>query len=601
VRKTKATDKDYNKLLEDIKAKGPKAVGAWKDNFVDDILTPDEFYKKLDRPVESRAWRFFEDIKEGKADIDPSSQFMVFDLETGNWRWTKVKNREELVKLVEKSEKAPEILSRLREAKTREYLKKQRRAKEDVYGGAGFDDDAVMPPGQQQSGYEIKHEYTPLMGTPFFKQLYLYDMLLMHSKTFWYKNYSGPAKLILSLYRSFVIGKGFSVSTPDEKAEKAWKAYAERSNVYEKLAVWHDELMFAGELMLEKKFRGDGIIHESIDPSTIWDIITDPENITESRIKYYHQQYPTQYQLFGTKDTPITKYVIRQIPPEMIHHVKINVTSWEKRGRSDLLAALLYLKYFDDYIGFKLQRTKGETAYFWDVTIKGDANDVANYIATTQSIVDVNPGSENVHNEAVSRAPMAPSMSHTGSDEVAKWILSYIGMSALIPSSYFGTLEQQGASRASALVATEPITKVMEERRSRLETLLHKLWADVMIDAKLDPDTEVEFNFPELIMEDRTKKLQDLQLAYQEKVISHQRMSEIMAKELNISTYDYDEEQKVISQEQMTNPNLLDINSGLDLTSDIPGEQPIQGDGGDSKGSHAFDLDSARKDTKAPL
>ena len=591
--KVKPTDKDYKALFEDMSKQGPKAVAKWKENYSDGIMTPEEFFKELDKPVESKAWRFFKDVEEGKSNIevDESSRFILYELNTGKWKWTKVKNKEELKTLMEQSAKAPEVMARLREAKTLEYLRKRSSFKEDQSGGYGWDSDSVLPPQSNQSGYEIKHEYTPLMGTPFFKQLYLYDMLLMHSKTFWYKNYSGPAKLILSLYRSFVIGKGFGATIKDPKAEKAWKAYEERSGIHEKLPVWHDELMFAGELMLEKKMRREGLTHESIDPSTVWDIITDPENISD--VKYYHQQYPTQYQLFSAPGAPITKYIIRHIPPELVHHIKINVTSWEKRGRSDLLAALLYLKYFDDYVGFKLQRTKGETAYFWDVTIKGDASDVSSYITTTQSIVDVNPGSENVHNEAVTRQPMAPSMSHTGSDEVAKWILAYIGMSALIPSSYFGTFETAGSSRASALVSTEPIIKVMEERRAKLEDLLHRIWEDVMIDAGLDPKSDVEFNFPELVVEDRSKKLEDLKFALDEKIITHKRFSEIAAKELNISTYDYEEEQEMIGKEQVTNPNLLDMDTGLDLTDGETGDE--------TKGGHAFDRDSAKKDNTTEL
>src|SRR5208337_2188589 len=127
-----------------------------------------------------------------------------------------------------------------------------------------------------------------LLGTPFFKQMYLYDRLLMHSKTFWYKNYSGPAKLIINIIRNFVIGEGFSVSISDKKAEAAWEAYEKRSNIHEKVGVWCDEAVFDGNLMIEKKFRPDGIVHESIDVSTIWEIVTDPENISD--VKYYHQQ-----------------------------------------------------------------------------------------------------------------------------------------------------------------------------------------------------------------------------------------------------------------------------------------------------------------------
>jgi hypothetical protein len=104
-----------------------------------------------------------------------------------------------------------------------------------------------------------------------------------------------------------------------------------------------------------KKIPGPkGITHKSFDPSTIWEIVTDPENISD--IAYYHQQYNTQYQLYATKQDPVSKYIINQLPPELIIHGKVNVTPYEKRGRSDLLAPLLYFKYYEDFMQAKLIR-----------------------------------------------------------------------------------------------------------------------------------------------------------------------------------------------------------------------------------------------------
>lgn len=580
--------KELEEMLDKVKSQGMKAVGLWRQSHTD-ILTPEEFYDKLFKPVNSKAAEFFTSLtQEGnKTEIDPSSRLVVYDLKTNHWKWQKIANKEELLKAVKASEGAAGKIQNLREQKTTEYLAKQRKAKE-------FSDGSATVPSNNNniSGYEIKHEYTPLLGTPFFKQMYLYDYLLMHSKTFWYKNYSGPAKLIISIFHSFILGDGFSETIDDEKAKKAWIAYKERTHLDEKVGVWLEELLMSGEIMLEKKLRPDGICHVSIDPSTVWEIVTDPENIED--IKYYHQQYPTQYQMYGDKNTPMSKYILRQIPPELVHHKKINVTTWEKRGRSELLAALLYLKYFDDYIGFKLQRTKAEAAYFWDVMIKGDAADVANYISTTQSMVDVAPGSENVHNEAVSRTPIQPSLSHVGSDDVAKWIISYIGMSVGLPASYFGTFEQQGASRASALVATEPVTKLMERRRSLIEGLLGDIFKDVMIAEGCDPKTKVEFNFPELIVEDRSKKLQDMVLAYEKGIISHKTMSDVVAKELNITSYDYDEEMAEIEKFELDSANLTDPEpDDSDLTKKKTDD--------DTKGGTGFDREKARDQTKQKL
>ncbi len=61
-----------------------------------------------------------------------------------------------------------------------------------------------------------------------------------------------------------------------------------------------------------------------------------------------------------------------------------------------------------------------------------------------------------------------------------------------------------------------------------------------------NPDAQVEIIFPTVYEEDRSKKIQDLATAEGLKVISHRRMSEQMAKELQQEQYDYDEEQEDI-------------------------------------------------------
>lgn len=60
------------------------------------------------------------------------------------------------------------------------------------------------------------------------------------------------------------------------------------------------------------------------------------------------------------------------------------------------------------------------------------------------------------------------------------------------------------------------------------------------------PDAQIEINFPTVYEEDRTAKIADLTVAESQKVISHRRYAEQVAKELGIAQYDYDEEQQDI-------------------------------------------------------
>jgi hypothetical protein len=532
------------------------------------LINPNEFFKKMSTPTESRLASWVRDVKENsheQLDTDGVSKLVEIDPATMKWRWRVIKNTSELKECIAKSEKAHGIFLKMREASYARMLS----GKEDNFGGYGFSDESSdgYSGGQQVGSFPTRSEYTPLIGSPFFKALYLTDYWEMHSKAFWYSNYSGIAKMIIDMTRNFVMGRGFSVSFKDKKAQDVWNKYEEYSNIQEESRNWCDDLTKFGENMLKKIPSPKGIIHKAFDPSTIWEIVTDPEDISESGIKYYHQQYNTQYQIFGDKNTPLSKYIINQLPPQLVFHTKVNITPYEKRGRSDLLAPMLYFRYFEDYMQAKLIRAKNEAAFIWDVSIDGSDEDVQAYINGTQSMADVPPGSENVHNKAVERVPLSPTFGTTGADQVAQDILSYVAMATSIPLNYFGTsFTSSSGTKAGALVATEPVAKKMIERQLKMEFLIRRIVKDVLKFNNMDPSIEFEVNFPEIMEEDRSQKIQDLVLAKDEKAISHRTFAEITAKELKINRYSYDDEQDQIEEEMRDNPNLSQPMPDQDLT-----------------------------------
>lgn len=576
------------KKAEALKKPGMKSVIRRSHDAEIKIMSPNEFFKDINKPTQSRLWNFMEEVK-SKAEnmLDENGHSFIYEInEDSKWRLRRITSSLELKEMLANSKVAYEKYIRIQE----KQMNKMIRGKEDSFNGSGF----AFTGADAARGLPVRKEYTPLIGTPFFKQLYLFDYWEMHSKLFWYKNYSGIAKLIIDMTRNFVMGKGFSVSFEDDEAQDAWARYEDRSNIQEEARNWCDDLTWAGENMLKKIPTAQGIIHRAFDPSTIWDIITDPENITQSGIKYYHQQYNTQYQLYSAPGAPISKYIINQLPPELVTHTKVNVTSYEKRGRSDLLSAMLYFKYYEDYCQAKLARAKNEAAFIWDVSIDGDDNDVLNYINTTENIVDVPPGSENVHNKAITRTPLSPTFGKAGGDQIAKDILSYVAMSVTIPGTYFGTMDTAGGTKAGALVATEPVAKKMAERQLKMEFLIRRIVKDVLIAERLDPNTKFEVNFPELMEEDRSTKIQDLIIAKDEGVISHEAMSYVVAKELKFTKYDYEEEQKKIEAEKRKvvyplPPPVDDTSDGdPDLT---PGNQ-----GTDTGGDRSVDRPQIKQD-----
>ena len=91
-------------------------------------------------------------------------------------------------------------------------------------------------------------------------------------------------------------------------------------------------------------------------------------------------------------------------------------------------------------------------------------------------------------------------------------------------------------------------SKRFEMRQQIYERILHDLWNHCMDWAGLG-NVECEVTFPDIITADRSQKLKDLALAESQGWISKETAAEIAAKELNITTYDYQIEQQKLKQD----------------------------------------------------
>lgn len=168
-----------------------------------------------------------------------------------------------------------------------------------------------------------QEEFTPLMIGPFFRQTYLYDMLSAFSKTYWEKNHSPLAANIVRLTTEFVLGKGVGWHIENEDAKAYWGKWWKRNHLDKKLFTLSDDLTMNGENMLRyvnDPYDPSQLKVIIIDPATVWEIVTAPEDIED--VKFYHRQYPTQYQIFS-QEIPSIKYIIDQIPACITGDTKI--------------------------------------------------------------------------------------------------------------------------------------------------------------------------------------------------------------------------------------------------------------------------------------
>lgn len=432
-----------------------------------------------------------------------------------------------------------------------------------------------------------------LIGGPFYKNLYFYqDYIRMHSAAFYAYHHDPIGKAIVTITRDFTLGRGFRVDSKNQKAAALWKIFEQANDLYEQIDMLSIELSCYGETMIwwlpnhetkiTYRLNQDEIPHgliprvKLIDPSNIIEIITYPEDI--SRKIAYVWLAPTQYQIYSNatvngapQNQPTTKFIYRQIPAEEMLHYKVNAVSNEKRGRSDLFPVLGFMKRLRDSVNYSIVALQKQSAWAIDTTIKGSQDDIEAYVNAQQAQGPTAPaGSEFVHTEAITRQFLANTAGKGGNSEAFEWSLSMIAIGSGIPTSYFGTHMSGGQTRASAVVATEPVAKKFEMRQRVLERIIHDLWDKLMAHYGIIADCEI--TFPEVITQDRSAKLKDLALAESQGWIAKKRAAEIAAKELGIDEFDYQQEQAKTENENETNVTPL-TSPGLDKSSAITSDE----------------------------
>ncbi len=435
-------------------------------------------------------------------------------------------------------------------------------------------------------GNTVGNDFTPLLGGPFYKQLYYYnDWLKMHQDCFFAFNHDPFGKATANIMVDFTLGKGYQVQCSNGAAQAIWEAFEEANNFQEKMRKFALELSIYGEDIFWRlpnkqiyidfaqnatgatfnpnKATGKadvptGLIPRVrlVDPSNIVEIITHPEDI-DRRIAYVWCT-PTQYQIYTAKDEKTgelvnsSKFIYQQIPADMMDHFAVNNVSNEKRGRSDLFTGLPYFKRLRDSINYALINQQKNSAWCLDTTIEGDETDITAYMQQQASLGTIPPaGSEFVHTKAIERkynANAEGGSTGRAAESVFQVGVSMVATSVGIPVSYFGTHLSASGTRASAIVATEPVAKKFEMRQQIYKAVIER--QAEMLFRSFGIKTEIDIYFPEIVTQDRSQKLKDIYLAETSKWFSPERAATSAAKELGADKYDYEKEKQDIKDQQ---------------------------------------------------
>lgn len=494
---------------------------------------------------------------EANKDVEAEGIFLEANSD-GVYRYKRLKTSAKIREVWKSNSK----LRKFREANQRETAE-MRAMRED-----GFLSDG----GNQSAGANaglVGDDYVPLLGGPFNKQPYMTDYLRAHAYAFHEYHHHPFARAIIHITRDFVLGRGFTVDSEDDTALAMWRAFEEVNRLQELMEDIVKEGSLFGENMIwwlpdnavnieyqvapgQQAKRGLIPRVRLLDPSTVWEIVTFPEDIR--RVLYYQLVFPTQYQIYTGSNAgspvPSSKFIMQQLPACDVMHFKYNCVSNEKRGRSDLFPVFGYLKWLRDCVNYKLISLKKQSAWTEDIVVEGSQQDVDNLTAALNSLGPFEPaGSRFIHTDKIKREYLANQGSGGGSDDqTMNWGVDMIAAGSQIPASYFGLLKSGGQTKASALVGTEPVAKKMERRQEELSRILKTMWRRFQ-DSHGVPGSECQVIFPEIISQDSSQKLKDIKFAEDSDYFSHERAAGMAAKELSADNYDFDDEMAAISKQ----------------------------------------------------
>lgn len=459
-----------------------------------------------------------------------------------------------------------ENLKRRRISGRTEFLAKHKEAEHKFKGKFAFKENDYFASGSSLSNNVNAtngDDFTPLLGGPFYKQLYIYDYLRMISNCFYAWHHDPIAKATISIMRDFVLGRGFAVTCDSDPAMALWDAFCKVNKFDELIEEHFIETEVYGESMIWKLPKNELFISYQrqpdqeppigllprvrlIDPSCIWEIVTYPEDIKQ--VLFYQWVAPTQYQIYTAPQVPSTKFIFQQIPADEVIHVKTNCASNEKRGRSELFSSLGYLKRLRDSVNYAIIKDQKNSAWAIDTSIDGSQSDINNY-ASSQANLGTLPaaGSEFVHSKKVERKYLSSEGGKGGVSNSFDWCLSMIAAGSRIPVSYYGTHMSTSGSRASALVATEPVAKMFETKRLRIERTIREIFTWLT-------GKECIVTWPELISQDRSAKIADIMAAEDQGWLSKETAAVMGAKELDINDFDYEKEQEKLSTQPQASP-----------------------------------------------
>lgn len=275
------------------------------------------------------------------------------------------------------------------------------------------------------------------------------------------------AKVGINHIAGFAVGKGFQLITYHPDVEELLEEFISENDLREMERELARDLMIDGEWVW-RYFHNEATGSTTIVPLRPWELEGIETELGNYRdVKRYHFQFQQDSGDWSGREH---KTEIKAIDADEIGFAAINKRSYELRGRSDLYAALPWLKARKDWLENRARINYWLSVILWHVSV--DTNN-------TQAIAAVRarwatpptPGSIAVEHKAVEVEPMQANVQATEAADDGRQLLMQVAKNFGLPEYFLG--DGENANLASASRQQLPALVKFEDYQW---ALVNKVW-----------------------------------------------------------------------------------------------------------------------------
>jgi len=379
---------------------------------------------------------------------------------------------------------------------TRSNDRSEREVREETAFPAGTLDDFYW--GRPVDGTEEDYLWRRLSDNWYQKDVVPSTYLELHNQAFEAYCSNPLAHQAIEITTSMVLGAGIQVAARSPRVQRLLDRFWHDPDNHMDLRVYSlcTELALYGEQFIRFFVNPiDGTVKiGQIDPSTIDEIATDPDNV-ERPLRFHQRPVGPDAPSSGTWFEAGTQVI----------QFAVNKVSNAKRGQSDLATMLVWLRRYKDWLTDRVRLNKYKGAFLWDVKLPGADKKTIDRKRNEYAYPPL-PGSVIVHNEGEEWTAVEPRI---GADQVeadGKAIKMMIAVGAGLPEHYLA--EGGNVNRATAAEMGLPTLKRFERRQDylgfMLRTILDRVLAEAEKAGMLSPraDKRYEIVFPPIDIDD---------------------------------------------------------------------------------------------------